>query len=129
MSSATLDRPSAPTQVRSAPRPARPVAPTVPERSAVRLTRRGRLVVLALVSLVALALIVVGAASVSAATSSGAPATTSTVVVQPGQTLWEVAEQVAPDRDPREVIKRISDLNALSSSVVAPGQALSIPAF
>ncbi len=58
------------------------------------------------------------------------PATAS-VVVQPGQTLWSVARQVAPGADVRETVARIKDLNGLSgpsSDVVVPGQQLVVPA-
>jgi nucleoid-associated protein YgaU len=132
-SSATLDRPSVTmdrqTTIRSAARPGRPVPATVPARAGLRLTRRGRLTVVLLIALLALVVTLVGAASVSAVTSAPAAGSTSTVVVQPGQTLWELAEQVAPDRDPREVIKAISDANALTTALVAPGQSLVIPSF
>jgi len=96
-------------------------------RPAVRLTRRGRLVLVALVAFLVVAVGLTCAKSVSAATSAPAEPTTTTVVVQPGQTLWELAEQVSPDRDPREVIRQIADLNALDGAIVSPGQALAVP--
>ena len=127
-SSATLDRTAAPTTIRSAQRPAAPVPPALPARGGVRLTRRGRLTLVLLVAALVAVVMVIGAASVSAVTSAPAAPATATVVVQPGQTLWGLAEQVAPNEDPREVIKRISDLNALTSPIVAPGQSLVVPA-
>jgi len=113
--------------------PTRAAAPVVrrPDASApTRLTRRGRLVIVAVIAVLLLVAVIAGAASVSAATSSsasGAPATVS-VVVQPGQTLWQIAESVAPQRDPRDTIQQIVDLNDLASPLVAPGQSLVVPA-
>ena len=97
-------------------------------RSAVRLTRRGR-VVLGLVLSVPFAavLMVVGSWSADAETqSSGAPAT-GVVVVEAGQSLWEIASTVAPESDPRATITAIRDLNGLGSDAVVPGQALVVP--
>ena len=103
--------------------------------SPLRLTRRGRrlvrTVVVTLALLVALAAAVVaGVPSVAAGDGAAVPATAS-VVVQPGQTLWQVARQVAPGTDIRETVARIKDLNGLSGAagdVVQPGQLLVVPA-
>ena len=57
------------------------------------------------------------------------PATT-TVVVQPGQTLWSVARGLSADADVRETVARIQELNGLSGtagSTVRPGQQLVVP--
>ena len=54
-----------------------------------------------------------------------ATAATTTVVIQPGQTLWQVARTVAHDADPRETMARIAELNGLSGADAAtlrPGQ-------
>ena len=53
--------------------------------------------------------------------------TFSYVSVAPGQSLWQVAETLAPEADPREVIADIMALNQLASSAVEPGQKLAIP--
>jgi LysM repeat protein len=50
------------------------------------------------------------------------------VTVEPGQTLWAIAGQVAPNVDRRETVARILDLNALGSSSVSVGQRLAVPA-
>ena len=47
--------------------------------------------------------------------------------MQPGETLWSIAEIVAPDVDPREVIADIQSLNGVGGAI-QPGQQLSIPA-
>jgi hypothetical protein len=50
------------------------------------------------------------------------------VSIAPGQSLWQLAEQVAPQADPREVVADILTLNNLRSGDVQPGQKLAIPA-
>jgi LysM repeat protein len=52
---------------------------------------------------------------------------TITVTVGSGQTLWEVASDVAPERNPHDVIAEISQLNNLSGSIVQAGQQLHVP--
>jgi nucleoid-associated protein YgaU len=139
---APASRPSAGVRVVSSnPVPVRrPEAPKSVSRtgstpSPLRLTARGRrlartlIVALALVAALAVAL-AWRTPSVAAGDSAALSATT-TVVVQPGQTLWQLARDVAPNSDVRETIARIKDLNGLSgagSSAVLPGQQLVVPA-
>ena len=52
---------------------------------------------------------------------------TVTVTVQPGESLWAIAAAVAPERDPRDVVADIMQLNNLEAARVVPGQALFIP--
>ncbi len=48
--------------------------------------------------------------------------------VESGDTLWAIAKRIqAPKQDIREVIFEISQLNALSSSTIHPGQILMLP--
>lgn len=98
------------------------------DRAEVRLTRLGRLVLtIALVAVALAVLMLVG----SPAESTGAPhhPTAVTVVVEPGQTLWDIAQEVAPDEDPRVVIADILDLNALTDAgSIRAGQPLYVPA-
>ena len=49
------------------------------------------------------------------------------MTVQSGQSLWSIAEKVAPSADPRDVIADIVSLNQLQSAVVTPGQRIAIP--
>ena len=100
-------------------------------RPAPRITRRGRLVLLGLVVALAFALISLGqvaaqAGSAGAADDSGP--VSATWVVQPGETLWVIAERLDPDADPRETVARIVAMNDLPSSAVLVGQELLIPA-
>ena len=50
------------------------------------------------------------------------------VTVEPGQTLWDLAEEISPASDPRDVVADIKRLNALSVETLQPGQRLEIPA-
>ncbi|MDV2982209.1 UNVERIFIED_CONTAM: LysM peptidoglycan-binding domain-containing protein [Actinomycetes bacterium ARC8] len=109
-----------------------------PERPAalppLRLTRRGRIVLIG-IPLVLLAALLLSLAGffISPAKASDSAAdleTTSavTVTVQPGQSLWGIAATVAPERDARDVVADIVQLNNLSAGAVFPGQQLFVPA-
>ena len=50
------------------------------------------------------------------------------VTIEAGQSLWQLAESVAPAQDPRDVIADIVNLNQLTSEAVQPGQRLALPA-
>ena len=45
-------------------------------------------------------------------------------VVHSGDTLWAIAAHEAPQADQREYVSKLVDLNALTSSVLVPGQQL-----
>ena len=47
-----------------------------------------------------------------------------THVVQPGETLWQLAKEAAPDTDPREVVDRLIRANELDGGRIIPGQQL-----
>jgi LysM repeat protein len=49
------------------------------------------------------------------------------VVVQQGETLWSIAERVAPDRDPRSTVGDLMAVNGLSSPALQAGQHLRLP--
>ena len=102
----------------------------------LRLTARGRAVFTvfgATVISVTMAAIILGGATATAtsATSVEAGLTGSPafdyVQVESGQSLWQLAESVAPGADPRDVIYEIVKLNQLSTPEVHPGQQLAIP--
>jgi hypothetical protein len=98
----------------------------------LRLTVRGRRVLAALAALpvvVALTAAVLGGGAALASRDTGAPAGTfDTVTVAPGESLWTIAEDVAPERDPRDVVDQIVRLNALDDVELQAGQQLAIPA-
>lgn len=98
----------------------------------LRLTVRGRRVLAALAALpaiVALTFAVLSGGAALASRDAGSPAGSfTTVTVAPGDSLWSIAEEVAPDRDPRDVVDAIIRLNTLESATVQAGQSLAIPA-
>jgi len=122
--------------LRPAARPARPARPAHPgaPQSAVRLTRRGRRVVVALAVLVAaLAAVVVSLAAGGGALASDHRSAGSgyqgmrQVVVEPGQTLWSLAAAADPQADPRLVIPQIVSANSLAGSAIYAGEQLWVP--
>jgi hypothetical protein len=96
----------------------------------VRLTRRGRAVVICVVALVLLAGFWTGARHGARATSEGergSAVTPESVVVGPHDTLWGIAVRSRPGVDPRVTVQRMIDLNSLPSAVVNPGQRVYLP--
>lgn len=90
-----------------------------------RLTRRGKLVVAVLWVVMAAAVVVM----ISRPAQVPVPAETKTVVVEPGDTLWAVAEELAPEHDRRVTISQIVELNGLrSAGDIRPGDVLVVPA-
>ena len=107
-----------------------PVLPSVrPTR--MRLTTRGRraLAFLAAVpAVIALSIAVISGGSALASRDDGAPTGSfTTISVGAGESLWSIAEEVAPAHDPRDVVDAIVRLNALDSATVWAGQNLAIP--
>jgi LysM repeat protein len=100
----------------------------------LRITRRGRAVLTAIagVPLVvgALAIALNGglAAADGSSLNGGSTTTFDYVTIQSGQSLWQLAQRIAPSADPREVIAEIVNLNQLPSESVQPGQRLALPA-
>ncbi|QKJ19790.1 LysM peptidoglycan-binding domain-containing protein [Microbacterium hominis] len=107
-------------------------APTVPSATRLRLTVRGRRVLAALAALPAVAVlcaVVLGGGAALASRDAGAPVGSfETVIVESGDTLWAIAQQVAPAADPRDVVDDLVRLNALDGVSLQAGQRLAIPA-
>lgn len=97
----------------------------------LRLTRRGRIVLMFASSMFLLiAVIASGRFSADAGTSlADQGRATGVVVVQPGESLWQIAEAIAPGVDPRETISLIRNLNGLGDTTVVAGQSIVVPAF
>lgn len=53
--------------------------------------------------------------------------TPDTYLVQPGDTLWHIAKQYYPRRDPRAVIWEIRELNQMASATIYAYQELKLP--
>ncbi len=97
-------------------------------RPRLRLTTRGRLLLLALLVAFTFLLLSLGrGATGQASTEPPNGPVARSVVVQPGQSLWSLARQLDPAADPREVVARLRDMNALSSDRLAAGQTLLVP--
>lgn len=65
-----------------------------------------------------------------AASASNDPVVATTplyITITEGQSLWSIAEELAPNSDPREFIDKVIIANALSSAAVQPGQRIAIP--
>jgi LysM repeat protein len=108
-------------------------AAVLPARPATRLrmTARGRRALLVLASVPLAAGIAFAALSGGNAVASNETVTApvyETVTVMPGDTLWSIAETVAPTADPREVIGEITRLNALRGGALQIGDEIAIPA-
>lgn len=100
-----------------------------PEREGerpLRLTRRGRVV---LVLLAAVLLLLAARVGVAVASAPGEPVEVRVHVVTAGETLWELAQGVAaPGEDLRDVVNGLAELNGLSSSGLQAGQKILLPA-
>jgi LysM repeat protein len=93
----------------------------------LRITRRGRVVLAALIALPVLVVSLFLATPGAVAESTGTQDTYEYVTVLAGDTLWTIAESIAPQSDPRDVIHEIMTLNQLSSAALTPGQEIAIP--
>ena len=92
----------------------------------LRLTRRGRAVVLSffiLMASMASAILLAGASRADEPATGPAPS----VVVQPHDTLWSIATRTSPRRDPYAAVADIRRINHLDGYVVHPGQTLELP--
>jgi nucleoid-associated protein YgaU len=140
---APVTRPGAASQrvaVRSAGSSVSPVAPSAARPSArrrsasapmatarLRLTRRARRLMAVLLLATGVALgswlgPLVGGGGNDLRLAGG-----SSVVVQPGDTLWSIASALHGDGDVRAVIDEIQELNGLTGADVRPGQMLLLP--
>ncbi|NQX26713.1 LysM peptidoglycan-binding domain-containing protein [Microbacteriaceae bacterium VKM Ac-2854] len=104
------------------------LAPT-PVRTHLRITRRGRVVFTALAAvpivLGAFGLALNGGGAI--ASGSGAAVEFDYVTVHAGESLWSLAEELAPTADTRDVVDAIVSLNQLNSAMLEPGQRLAVP--
>jgi hypothetical protein len=107
---------------RSRARAASYCGPTASSR--IRITRRGRVLLLVLAAVAVYAAFGLGRASAGAAHT---PPHASTVVVSPGDSLWSIAVREFPNSDPRDVVGELKSLNHLSTAGLAAGQKLRLP--
>ncbi len=96
-------------------------------QSTVRLTRRGRGVVLiGALALLLLAAFFLGSVAVGSETP-GQARPTEIVMVGTGDTLWDIAAGIADDGDIRATMRDIERLNALDSVALLAGQKIRVP--
>jgi LysM repeat protein len=92
----------------------------------LRLTRRGRAVVLVLLALVASLASAVLFTTASRADNQPATAPP-TLTVRSGDTLWDIAARVRPGRDGQAAVAEIRRINHLDGYGLTPGQVLILP--
>jgi LysM repeat protein len=106
--------------------PARQSASRAPQVKA-HLTGRGRVALVGASVLTILSVVVVSSQVADASDNASGSAATAVVVVQAGDSLWSIAQGVSSNVDPREMVSRIRELNALDTAVVVAGQSLVVP--
>lgn len=127
MSSTTVPTsPAVPTSAPARRAPARR-APARAPQPALRLTRRGRVVVFLTFLLAASAVLVFMLSGAATGTAErGAPVPVKVVQVEPGDTLWSIASRAAPGEDPRDLIDAIEELNSLDGTLRV-GTSVAVP--
>jgi hypothetical protein len=96
----------------------------------IRLTRRGRVVVRVGGAVLALLMVISGVLLLDRTAQAGSqshPVPVSYRVVLPGETLWQIAAEVAPRADRRDTVAKIIELNALPGAAVSAGQRIAVP--
>jgi nucleoid-associated protein YgaU len=99
------------------------------EPPALRLTRRGQLLLTTVSVLIFGAAIAVLGLRVAGVLEPEAQFThTVSVQVGAGQSLWSIAQETNPSEDPATVVEKIADLNNLRTPAdLTPGQTLQVP--
>jgi LysM repeat protein len=93
----------------------------------LRLTRRGRIVVAILAVLAACGLFVAGASAAQASGPTSVHGRAAQVIVQPGDTLWSIAQSADPNADARAIVQQILQANRLTDPNITAGQRLWVP--
>jgi hypothetical protein len=103
-----------------------PTRPAV-RRPRVRLTRRGRSVFFVVFLAVALAAMTALGSWAAASREAGTPEPVRIVEVRSGDTLYEIAGEVAAPGKVREMVAHIEELNALNGPELQVGQKIAVP--
>jgi hypothetical protein len=123
------------------PRTARPaarirVAPPTPRPTtrrsgrsgrSVRLTRRGRVVAVLVFLGLALAAMTLMGGWATATLDGGTPEPVRVVEVAPGDTLYDIAADLAQPGEVRAMVHKIQELNSLPGASIEEGQKLAVP--
>jgi Tfp pilus assembly protein FimV len=95
----------------------------------LRLTRRGRFVFTVLAAIPVVITAMVFALNGGGAVATSGPGTPlETVTIYAGESLWSLAEEIAPSVDPREFISDVLAANPTVGSGLEAGSQLAIPA-
>lgn len=98
-----------------------------PATPAVRLTRRGRLVLLT-AFLAVVAVLMIAVSGLATATGEAGPAPeVRTVTVAPGDTLYGLAADIAEPGQIRDTVAEIKRLNSMSGSSLQVGDKVALP--
>lgn len=65
--------------------------------------------------------------AVSGAAAGPVPVSRGTYLVRPGDTLWTIAERLAPGEDPRPLVRAIVQVNDLDAGALEAGVTITIP--
>lgn len=97
----------------------------------LRLTRRGRVVCGALVTMLVAGLLAFVAAMAApeaqASNSAAGEQQFNYIIAEPGASLWSLASELDPSADPRDLVAEIIQLNQLEDSGVQAGQPVAVP--
>jgi len=93
----------------------------------VRLTRRGRFVAVVTFLAVAMALMTAMGGWATATLSGGTPEPVRVIEVAPGDTLYDIAADLARPGQIRAMVHRIQKLNSLPGAQISEGQKLAVP--
>lgn len=66
--------------------------------------------------------------AISGPSAGPVPVSRGTYLVRPGDTLWAIAERLAPGEDPRALVDAIVDANGLDGRTLESGVTLVLPA-
>lgn len=107
-----------------------PAAPRPASSGGLRLTRRGRVVLVVLALAIITALMIVFGSGTAATSDAGVITGTTNVTVQPGETLWSIAGEANPDGDIRDTMHDIVKLNSLvDGETLQMGTKLAVPVY
>jgi len=96
-------------------------------RPQLRLTRRGQVLLVLAFLLAAMVAMVVSGGFASAGREAGTPEPVRVVQVQPGDTLYGIAGELARPGHVRDMVHRIQQLNSMSGSSLQVGDSLAVP--
>jgi predicted Zn-dependent protease len=125
MSTITVSSAYAPTA--RAPRSRRVTGAPARLTRRVRLTRRGRALFFGVFLAVALAAMTALGSWAAASREAGTPEPVRIVEVHPGDTLYDIAGEVAAPGKIREMVAHIEQLNALDGPELQVGEKIAVP--